>query len=172
MPSSDPRAILLDHHRWANEAILDACAELDEDALHRSFEMGLGSIHATLMHMLGALRGWGDMLAGRAQREPLNASGARLTVAEMREIHDEVVDDIEASADLSPDEELVASERNGRLWTFTRGAVITHVLTHGMHHRAQVINMLRHLGHDTLPMSSVLEWILHVDDPTEPIESS
>jgi len=38
--------------------------------------------------------------------------------------------------------------------------VITHVTTHGMHHRAQCLNMLRHVGVNPLPQSSVLQWML------------
>jgi hypothetical protein len=32
-----------------------------------------------------------------------------------------------------------------------------------MHHRAQCLNMLRHIGLTPLPLSSVLEWIRTVD---------
>jgi uncharacterized damage-inducible protein DinB len=32
------------------------------------------------------------------------------------------------------------------------------VATHGVHHRAQCLNMLRHLGVKPLPLSSVAEW--------------
>jgi uncharacterized damage-inducible protein DinB len=58
---------------------------------------------------------------------------------------------------------LVSRERGGKMYTFTRGAVVTHVTTHGMHHRAQCLNMLRHVGVSPLPPSSVLEWMLMVD---------
>jgi uncharacterized damage-inducible protein DinB len=50
--------------------------------------------------------------------------------------------------------------RDGRTVHMTRGAVLTHVTTHGMHHRAQCLNMLRHLGLSPLPPSSVTEWTL------------
>ena len=48
--------------------------------------------------------------------------------------------------------------RDGRTADFTRGAILTHVTTHAMHHRAQCLNMLRHLGVTPLPPSSVTEW--------------
>jgi uncharacterized damage-inducible protein DinB len=40
-----------------------------------------------------------------------------------------------------------------------------HVATHGMHHRAQCLNMLRQLGVNPLPPISVLEWILSTGAP-------
>ena len=48
-------------------------------------------------------------------------------------------------------------------FTFARGAVITHVTTHGMHHRAQCLNMLRQLGVEQLPPSAVVEWVFMAD---------
>ena len=41
--------------------------------------------------------------------------------------------------------------------------MITHIATHGMHHRAQCLNMLKHLGVNPLPKSSVAEWTLAGD---------
>ena len=46
----------------------------------------------------------------------------------------------------------------------TRSAALLHVLTHGMHHRAQCLNMLRQLGVSPLPLSAVVEWMLMVDN--------
>jgi uncharacterized damage-inducible protein DinB len=42
--------------------------------------------------------------------------------------------------------------------TFTRAVILCHVHTHSMHHRAQCLNMLRHLGVSPLPQSSVTDW--------------
>jgi uncharacterized damage-inducible protein DinB len=41
---------------------------------------------------------------------------------------------------------------------FARAAVLAHVTTHGMHHRAQCLNILRRLGVTPLRPSSVAEW--------------
>ena len=38
------------------------------------------------------------------------------------------------------------------------GAAIAHVITHSMHHRAQVLNMMRHLGMKDLPEGDVFSW--------------
>ena len=48
--------------------------------------------------------------------------------------------------------------RDGRTIRLTRGAVLAHVATHGAHHRAQCLNMLRQLGVSPLPPTSVAEW--------------
>ncbi len=47
--------------------------------------------------------------------------------------------------------------------SFTRGAAMTHCLVHGTHHRAQALNMLRHLGVAPLPEIDVMDWHHDVD---------
>ncbi len=41
---------------------------------------------------------------------------------------------------------------------FGGGGGITHILTHSMHHRAQVLYMLRRVGVVDLPEGDVLSW--------------
>ncbi len=163
MPKSEPVDILLTHNRWATRNLLEACAALPSEQFHQGFEMGPGSLHDTATHILGAMRGWGDMLAGREQRPRLDEGGEKHTPAQLLELLDEISDDLEASAGAHPTDELVTGSRGGRSFTFTRGGVITHVTTHGMHHRAQCLNMLRQLGVEPLPPSAVVEWILTAD---------
>jgi uncharacterized damage-inducible protein DinB len=40
----------------------------------------------------------------------------------------------------------------------TFGGGIVHVITHSMHHRAQILNMMRHLGLTDLPEGDALSW--------------
>ena len=159
---SNPVELLLTHNRWAMRNIIEACAALTEEQFHQAFEMGPGSLHDTITHMLGAMRGWGDMLANREQRPRLEEGGKR-TPAQLLDLLDEIADDMEVSADTHPTDEEVSGSRGGRTFTFTRGGVLTHVTTHGMHHRAQCLNMLRQLAVDPLPPSAVVEWMLMVD---------
>jgi uncharacterized damage-inducible protein DinB len=157
MHTSDPTDILLNHDRWATQQILNACSALTHEQFHQRFEMGPGSLHDTTTHILGAMRGWGDLLAGREFRPRLE--GAERSVPELLALLEEVTADFAASAKDHPLDELVTRSRDGKSYTFTRGGVITHVMTHGMHHRAQCLNMLRHLGVSPLPQSSVLQWM-------------
>lgn len=168
MPTSDPLTILLHHDRWATEALLDACDALDEAQFHREFEMGCGSLHDTLVHMLGAMKAWGDLLAGRPPSP--RAEARRWERSELRTGITEAADSLEQSAAAGALSETSTPERGGQRFTFARGAVLTHITTHSMHHRAQALNMLRHLGVDPLPMSSVLEWTNTVDCPPVPVE--
>lgn len=166
MAQTDPAEILLIHHRWANDQLLDACAKLTDEQLDREFEMGVGTLRKTLTHIAGALRGWGDLLGGRDQRPRLQEDEHR-SIEQLRELLDEATADFENSARSNPHDGIATGSKGGNTYSFTRGGVLTHVMTHAVHHRAQCLNMLRQLGVEDLPPSSVLEWMLMVD----PVES-
>ncbi len=162
MPTSDPVTILLAHNRWANDRLLDACAPLTREQFHQTFDIGPGSLHHTIAHIAGAMMGWSDMLAQREQR-PRPEKTADFTVDQLRAMLADASDDIEKSA-ARPVDEIVTGARGGRTYSFTRGAVLTHLMTHGVHHRAQCLNMLRQLG-ATPPDLSVMVWTMTVDAP-------
>lgn len=161
MPTTDPIVILLAHDRWATRVSLEACKALSQEQFHRRFEIGPGSLHDCLTHLLGAMRRWGDLLAGRDQRPPLE--GEDRNCEQLLGLLDEIADDLEASARAHPSDGMVTGSRDGRTYTLARSGVLAHVATHGMHHRAQCLNMMRQLGVDPLPPSSVVEWIMMVD---------
>lgn len=163
MATTNPLDILLAHDRWATGLILEECAILTPEQFHQRFEIGPGSLHDTTTHMLGAMRFWGDLLADRAERPRLE--GTTNTPAELIKLHDEIAGDLEATARKHPLDHTVQRIRQGKTYIFTRGSVLTHVATHGVHHRAQCLNMLRHLGVKPLPPSSVTEWSFMEDSP-------
>ena len=123
--SSEPLAIALEHNSWATREVLRACLVLDDSQWHRRFEMGPGSLHDTLTHVVGAMFRWADRIDGPPRTvRPSIEDGSRRTPAEL--------------------------------------TTLLHVTTHGMHHRAQCLNILRHLAvpgvSDRLPDIDVLEW--------------
>jgi uncharacterized damage-inducible protein DinB len=161
MATSDPIEILLAHDRWATARIIEACAKLTPEQFHQRFEMGPGSLHDTVTHILGAMQVWGDLLAGREQRP--RPEGKQWTTDQLQKMLDETAADMAASAKKHPLDGIVSRVREGKTYQFTRAAVLTHVTTHGMHHRAQCLNMLRQVGVKPLPASSVTEWTIMAD---------
>ncbi len=161
MAQSDPAENLLIQHRWANDRLLEVCGALTDEQLDHVFEMGRGTLRKTLTHMAGAIGRWGDLLAGRELRPMLDDQ--TLGIDRLRAFFDEVTTDFERSARAHTHDEIVSRELGGKSYGFTRGGVLTHVTTHAMHHRAQCLNMLRQLGVEQLPPSSVVEWMMMAD---------
>ena len=158
MTTTDPHSILLAHDRWANAQLYAACEALTPEQLTQSFEMGTGSIHNNLVHNLGAMRGWTDVLDEVESRPRLEEK--QYTISELGEMHDPICDDFERAVLRRPFDTVIVRERGEHSYTFTVGGILAHVTTHSMHHRAQCLNMLRQLGVEKLPMSSVMEWML------------
>jgi uncharacterized damage-inducible protein DinB len=159
MPQSDPFQILLSHDRWATEQMFAACEKLPAEQFHQRFEIGPGSLHDTLTHMIAAMRIWTDTLVEREARPRVDSDGKQRSIAELRGLFEESTREFDSEARRRPLEEIVTrTMRDGRTIQLTRGAVVTHVASHGMHHRAQCLNMLRQLRVKPLPHSSVAEW--------------
>jgi len=165
MPASNPLDILLEHDKWATRQILLACEKLSPDQFAQKFDLGPGSLQATTTHMIAAMKTWNDTLAQRPQLPRIDQTGASYSPAQLLQLHDEVATEFITLAKSHPFDQLVKRTREGKEYTFTRGGIITHVATHGMHHRAQCLNMLKHLGLKPLPLSSVVEWIRTTDLP-------
>ena len=134
----------------------------EDQQFHKKFDIGPGTLHDAITHIISALRAWCDMLAQRDRRPPLD--GTR-TVAELTTLFNDAALELRSLALAHPLHESVSASRQGITYTFTRGAILTHVTTHGMHHRAQCLNMLRQLGVTPLPASAVVEWMTLVDFP-------
>ena len=171
MPETDLLQILLAHDRWATELLLDACDALPDEAFHRRFELGRESLHDTLTHVIGVIRTWTDTLAATELTPRLETDGRRRTPGELRVLLVESWRALAVEARRRPPGEIVTRRMGtGRTADFARSAVLAHVATHGAHHRAQCLNMLRQLGVQPLPPSSVAEWAMMGEpDVTAPL---
>jgi uncharacterized damage-inducible protein DinB len=165
----DALDLLLCHNAWATREVLRVCGKLDEAQWRRGFGIGLGSLHDTLTHIVGAMFRWADRIDGPPQ--PLRPSiedSTQRTVAELTGLLDKAAADLDASAARARQRGLASSVElrlGGADCRFTLDAMLVHVTTHGMHHRAQCLNMLRQLAvpgvSDALPEIDALEWQRH-----------
>ncbi|MFK7760141.1 MAG: DinB family protein [Phycisphaerales bacterium] len=161
MKVTDPHAVLIAHDRWANGKLYEACRGLSEEQFHQEFEMGCGSIHENLVHNLGAMRSWTDVLNAGEIRPWLD--GLRLDIDGVISFEQEVTGPFEAAALQGSFDDVLTPSWGENTRRFTRGGILTHVMTHSMHHRAQCLNMLRKLGVEELPRSSVVDWMDFAD---------
>ena len=54
--TADPLDILLRHDHWGTRRVLEICATLTPEQFQQRFEIGPGSLHNTLAHVIGAMR--------------------------------------------------------------------------------------------------------------------
>ena len=160
-PLTDPVLAMLDHNEWANERVIDACEALPPERLDHPFPMGLGTLRATMTHTIAAMRLWSDRLAPREPR-PWLESSPDIGPADWRRLSRDASADLRLTALAGPMDEVIEVRRAEKIWRYPRVHIVVHVATHGVHHRAQCLNMLRQLGADpdSLPPSSALQWSL------------
>lgn len=184
--TSNPLDVLLAYDAWATRTMLERCRVLSHEQFHRRFEIGLGSLHENFSHIVGVVRRWTDRLTGRPLRAALNSFPGRPDIAvdggdrspdQLLALHEEAAADlVVVTRGLVEDglEKTLVVQWPGEdgkpvTYTFTRGAVLTHIVVHGTHHRAQCINMMRHLNvpglSDDLPDPGVVDWQSAVEMP-------
>jgi uncharacterized damage-inducible protein DinB len=150
------------HNAWATRVLLERCRALTQEQFEQRFDIGPGSLHDTLLHIIGAMLRWSDRLASRAVRPSIEKDKSLRTADQLLDQLGRAECELEAVVCKVGREhrhdEMMQAEFS--LVQFTRGSAIVHVLTHGMHHRAQALNMLRRLGVTDLPEIDPLDWEL------------
>lgn len=155
--------MLLDYNRWATQVLLDDAAQLTQEQFHHALPIGPGSVHATLRHIIGAMARWADRIGQRTLR-PSIETDRRYRVAELKDLltatHAElraVAEEVDARGGWR--ETFEAAFAGLGTYRFSYAAAMTHALTHGTHHRAQVLNMRRQLGLPPLSIDlAVIDW--------------
>lgn len=148
---------LLGHDAWTTRQLLLRCKELNDEQMNRNFEIGAKSLRETLHHIVAAMESHTDFLYGRSAPE---AGRNGQTVDEMLQRLTTIAKDFAGFAlkmerDRSEDE-LIVHPRNGN--RRTAGGVVAHIITHGMHHRAQVLFILEQLGVEDILEGDALGW--------------
>jgi uncharacterized damage-inducible protein DinB len=150
-------SILLAHDRWAMQQALAAARSLSDAQLDRPFEMGRGTLRATLHHMVDAMNVWAERMHGRTA-DPTSSPPSGQSIGDLVAWNERVADQFALAVNGDP-KTLLKMPRKGHEIIAPRIGIAMHVMTHGMHHRAQALNMMRHLGVSPLPLSSVFEWM-------------
>jgi uncharacterized damage-inducible protein DinB len=132
-----------------------ASQALSDEQLDRRFEMGVGTLRNTLIHMIDAGGAWHAALTGTNDYQPLDP---KASIDEITQKHATVAKSFATFCKTGSTADILNATRGTRAITVPRGLISTHFLTHGTHHRAQCLNMLRHLGVNPLPQSSVMQW--------------
>jgi uncharacterized damage-inducible protein DinB len=148
---------LLAHDAWTTRQLLEACRTLGDDALDREFEIDQHSLRKTFVHIIANMETWTDLLCERPVQDRSGHSIPEL-LARLGA----------ASRDLANVARRVAREGRyddcfidtlddpPRPKTF--GGAIGHVLTHSMHHRAQVMYLMEQAGLTEHVEGDLLSW--------------
>ena len=137
--------------------MLLACKPLPDELLDREFDIDQRSIRKTFVHIIANMEDWTDLLCERPVQEKTGE-----TIPELLERLSV------ASRDFANVARKVAREQrydDGLLDTLdnpprlkTFGGVIGHLITHSMHHRAQVMYLMEKVGLQEHIEGDLLSW--------------
>jgi uncharacterized damage-inducible protein DinB len=147
---------LLGHDVWTTRELLERCRPLSDEEFDREFPIGLHTLRRTFTHVIWNMEAWSDAIGGVPLREKPGPS--ETTVPALRRRLDRAGEDLARAARDVADRGGWDERRTEVGSEKTSGGMIAHVITHSMHHRAQLIFMLRELGVEDLPEGDVLSW--------------
>lgn len=153
---------LYEYGEWVNQRLLEATAALTEEQFTRKVWPGFGSVHLTLVHILGAEVLWFARWQGLSPKTMLSPRELPTSTA-IRERWERLVDERRAHlADLD-EAELAAPVRwtnmRGQPFALPRWQVILHCINHSTHHRSEVSATLTELGREP-DSTDLLEYYL------------
>lgn len=140
---------LLIFHRWGHERVLSSALPLSDTQLDQPFDMGLGALRATLNHLFSAERVWLDRWKKidpprfRTESAGIPVSQFQRELLDLADERDAFVNSL-SDADLSRPQSI--RNLKGELAEFRLGDMLLHVVNHAIHHRAQVVNMVKRVG--------------------------
>jgi len=148
---------LLGHDTWTTRQLLLACQALPDTALDQPFDVDHDSLRGTFVHMIGNMEVWTDLLYARpVEKRPgttipellerLERIGPEFAEFTHRIVREQRYDD----TFLDP------LDQPPQLKSY--GGVIGHVLTHDMHHRAQVMYLMERVGLKEHIEGDLLSW--------------
>nr|WP_271891413.1 DinB family protein [Planctomicrobium sp.] len=148
---------LLGHDGWTTRQLLEICESLAGEQLDREFDIGHRTLRGTLDHIISNMEIWAALMADQEvpsnHDQTLTGMIDRLAVAETRL---KLV--ARKVADTNMWDELWTDHLDDPPRQKSFGTAIAHVITHSMHHRAQVLYMLRLSGVESLPEGDVFSW--------------
>ena len=148
---------LLAHDTWTTRQLLLACQPLPDALLDQEFEIDQRSLRKTFIHIIDNMEVWTDLLHERPVQRKNGTS--------IPELLERLSNASREFADLThkivregryDDCFLDSLDKPPRLKTF--GGTIGHVITHNMHHRAQVMFLMEKVGLTEHIEGDLLGW--------------
>ena len=148
---------LLAHDAWTTRQLLLACSALPEERLDQDFDIDHRTLRRTFAHIIENMETWTDLMSERPVIERVGETPeallARLAIIaqdfalRVRQLR--VEGRLEAAF-------VDTLDRPPRSKTYA--TAISHLVTHGMHHRAQIMFMMEKVGLQDHIEGDVFSW--------------
>jgi uncharacterized damage-inducible protein DinB len=150
---------MLRHDAWTTQRFLEIAESLTDDQLDHAFDIGHKTIRKTFSHLIWNMECWTDLMKGSSIRPRLDerASIGELS-SHLQTISCEIYDFARQVIDQGRENDTFLDHIDSPPQRKSFGTTILHVATHSMHHRGQLLFMLRRSGVSNLPEGDALSW--------------
>jgi len=148
---------LLAHDAWTTRQLLIACESLPDELLDQEFEIDQRSLRKTFIHIIGNMEIWTDLLYERPveQRTGNSISELLQRLSMISRDFTEVARRIDREQRF---DDCFLDILDDPPQNKTFGGVIGHLITHSMHHRAQVMYLMERVGLTDHIEGDLLSW--------------
>lgn len=149
----------LAYEAWTLRHLIERCRDVPADGLQQPFDIGHGTLHDTVEHIIRNLESWTDLMRGRAERS-LPPLPIRVDEYLLR-CDAAMADFADCARTLAAEDRLDGTYMDvldNPPKAKTYGGTILHVLTHTTVHRWEMQHMLQRLGLDDLIEGDALGW--------------
>ena len=149
---------LLAHDFATTQELLHRCLDLSDAEMDREFDIGWKTLRKTFNHMIRNIEVWTDLMIERPARPVSNEVSVEQLLYRLEQSYTEFAEfarRIESEGRLSD------------LWTDVLddppaqksfGGAIGHVITHNMHHRAEMLHIMTRLNMQHVPEGDLMGW--------------
>jgi len=131
---------LVEYELWANFKLLDFLEGLSEEECNRDLGFGLRTPKQTIAHIAKVMEGWSHCVGPVIEQPTWKDYERPLSLPEVRKIFESMAEALPLAAKESHEQQLLGEQR--------RLNQLFHIVTHGTHHRGQLLSMITLLGYD------------------------
>lgn len=148
---------LLAHDTWTTRQLLLACQSMPDKLLDQEFDIDHRSLRKTFVHMIGSMEIWTDLLWERAVQNKAGDSIPEL-LARLSDVSRDFVDLTRKIVRENRYDDYFLDTLDDPPKRKTFGGAIGHVITHNMHHRAQIMYLMEKVGQTEHIEGDLLSW--------------
>jgi uncharacterized damage-inducible protein DinB len=130
---------LVEYELWCNLRVLDFLAGLSAEECKRDFGFGLRTPHRTMFHIAEVMRGWGGCVGPTIEKPSWLEYDESMTLHDIKGLLTSAGESLLAAARRSHELGVLAEDR--------RLNHVFHLVTHGTHHRGQLLSMITLMGY-------------------------
>ncbi len=148
---------LLAHDGWTTRQLLEACQGLSDELLDKEFEIDHQSLRETFVHIIENMEWWTDRVCARSFQSRTGTSIPEL-MDRLGLISRDFADVSRRVAREGRYDDAYVDHNENPPVRRTFGGSIAHVITHDMHHRAQVMFLMEKVGLQEHIEGDLLSW--------------